>query len=373
MPAYERRTLTGGAVATTVSSSIAGGDTSIPITASTGWPTGSVGPFGVIIDRGLATEEKVLIASRASLTLTVASGGRGVDGTTGVAHSSGAVIEVVMFARDLDEANAHLSDVALDHHTQYLNTTRHDVEARHAFGGALGTPSAAADIGTAAATGSGDDAAREDHVHKIGAGAINSAGMFAAGVVDAAAIATDAVTSAEILAGAVGTAELASDAVTTIKILDANVTTPKILDANVTTAKIANLGVTAGKLAADAVITAKILDANVTTAKLANASVTAAKLATGYDKALISGIDAGTVANGTEGDDAVSVSYGVTFASAPVVTATVQAGSNIDLVLNIEATPTTTGFVYRVVTKDGTNVSGNIPYGVHWHAHGTLA
>jgi hypothetical protein len=64
------------------------------------------------------------------------------------------------------------------------------------------------DIGTTAAPGSGTDASKHDHVHIIGTGAINSSGMFGAGVVDATA--------------------LASNAVTTAKILNANVTVAKI-------------------------------------------------------------------------------------------------------------------------------------------------
>lgn len=186
--AYDRRTFAGGAVATTLTSGIDSSTLSIPIAASTGWPTGSAGDFYIVIDRGTASEEKVRVDTRTSLTLTAIAGGRGVDGTTGVAHSSGAAVEVCLTAVDLDEANAHIADTALDHHTQYLNTTRHDVEARHTFGAALGTPAAAADIGTTAAAGTGDNPAREDHVHQIGTGAIDTAAMFAAGVVDKAAI-----------------------------------------------------------------------------------------------------------------------------------------------------------------------------------------
>lgn len=174
MPAYERRTISGGVPATTIVGSINGSDTSITIADATGWPTGSVGPFGVVINRGGATEEKVLIASRSGTTLTVASGGRGVDGTTGQSHT-GETIEHVLFARDLDEPNAHIADTALDHHTQYLDNTRHDIEGRHTFGAAYGTPGAGADIAAAAATGTGDNPAREDHVHKIPAGLLTAA------------------------------------------------------------------------------------------------------------------------------------------------------------------------------------------------------
>lgn len=243
--AYDRRTFAGGAVATTLTSGIDASTLTIPIAASTGWPSGSAGDFYIVIDRGQASEEKVRIDTRTTLTLTAITGGRGVDGTSAVTHATSATVEVCLSAVDLDEANAHIADTALDHHTQYLNTTRHDVTTRHAFGGALGTPAAGADVATAAAAGTGTVPARSDHVHKIGTGAINAAGMFAAGVVDAAAIATDAVGTAEIAADAVGTSEIAPAAVTATELASDAVTTAKILDANVTLAKLAAAAFTA--------------------------------------------------------------------------------------------------------------------------------
>ena len=54
------------------------------------------------------------------------------------------------------------------------------------------------DIGTTADAGTSTEAARADHVHKIGTGAINSSSMFAAGVVDTAAIGDNQVTTAKI-------------------------------------------------------------------------------------------------------------------------------------------------------------------------------
>jgi hypothetical protein len=54
------------------------------------------------------------------------------------------------------------------------------------------------DIGTTAAEGVATDASRHDHVHVVGSGAINNANMFAASVVDAAAIGSNAVAASEI-------------------------------------------------------------------------------------------------------------------------------------------------------------------------------
>jgi hypothetical protein len=102
-----RRQHAGGAVQTTLASGCAATDTSLTITAATGWPDGSVGPFFVVVDRGTSVEEKVLIQSRTSTTLTVATSGRGADGTTAAAHASGALIFPCYAALEADEANAH--------------------------------------------------------------------------------------------------------------------------------------------------------------------------------------------------------------------------------------------------------------------------
>lgn len=69
------------------------------------------------------------------------------------------------------------------------------------------------DIGTAASAGVATDASRHDHVHVIGTGAINAAGMFAAEVVENAALGDGAVDTEELAADAVTGDQLADDAV----------------------------------------------------------------------------------------------------------------------------------------------------------------
>lgn len=257
-----RRDYSGAAVPTTLASGINSSATSITIVDATGWPAGTNGPFFVVIDPGLAGEEKVLCLSRSTTTLTVVTSpvlGRGADGTTASAHSTAAAIYPCGTATDLDEANKHINDITADDHSQYLTVARHDTTARHQFGGALGTPAAATDIGTVPAAGVATGPARADHVHQIGGGAIDGSGMFAAGVIDAAAINNDAVTTTAII----------DDAVTTPKIVDSAVTSAKIADATITTGDISDSAITAAKIAADAVTTVKVLDANITRAKLA--------------------------------------------------------------------------------------------------------
>lgn len=101
--AYTRKDYAGGAAETTISGSITAADTTISIASATGWPSGTNGAYVVVIDEGTASEEKVLIASRTSTSLSVSA--RGYDGTTAAAHSSGASIAHCLSAVDFDEAN----------------------------------------------------------------------------------------------------------------------------------------------------------------------------------------------------------------------------------------------------------------------------
>lgn len=211
----------------TLSSDIGASDLALDVSDGTGYPSGSTGHFFIVIDKGNSAEEKVECTSRSGNHFVVTAGGRGADGTTAAIHLAGVYVQHCVTALEHDNDSAHISDSSRDDHPQYLNTARHDITARHAFGAALGTPSAAADVGTAAAAGTSAVAARSDHVHKLGTSSVIAA-------------------------------SIASDAVTTTKILDANVTTAKVADANITTAK--------------------LLDANVTTAKIADANITQAKL-----------------------------------------------------------------------------------------------
>ena len=79
----------------------------------TNWPDGTVGPFYVVVDRGLPAEEKILCVSRSTNTLNVYNdgvlNGRGADGTSVAFHNVNAVIEHVFTATDADEANLHVN------------------------------------------------------------------------------------------------------------------------------------------------------------------------------------------------------------------------------------------------------------------------
>lgn len=99
-----RRSYAGAAPACTLTNAITSGDTSALLTGdTTNWNNTANGPFYMVIDPGLSTEEKVLVASRSGASLSSIT--RGVDGTTASSHSAGATCYPVFTAVDADQAN----------------------------------------------------------------------------------------------------------------------------------------------------------------------------------------------------------------------------------------------------------------------------
>ena len=94
---------------TTLAANIGSVATTINITDDVGWPTGATGNFFVTIAANTANEERVLCSSRTGTIVTVASGGRGSDGTSASSHSAGDDIWPSFSKTDADEANAHTS------------------------------------------------------------------------------------------------------------------------------------------------------------------------------------------------------------------------------------------------------------------------
>jgi hypothetical protein len=108
MAAVTRRSYAGAAPACTLTNSITAGDTTALLTGTvTAWNNTATGPFFMVIDPGLATEEKVLVGSRTGSSLSSMT--RGVDGTTAASHSAGATCYPVFTASDADEANTFAS------------------------------------------------------------------------------------------------------------------------------------------------------------------------------------------------------------------------------------------------------------------------
>jgi hypothetical protein len=125
------RDYSGNAKSTTLVGTISATATSILLADAVGYPTGTTGPFVITVDAGAAAEEKVLCASRTGNTITVATGGRGWDGTTASDHDNGASIRHTFSATDAREANAHVNQTTdMPHGGAYL--TPADASAAYA-------------------------------------------------------------------------------------------------------------------------------------------------------------------------------------------------------------------------------------------------
>ena len=105
MAAVTRRQYKGAAAQTTTTNALSVSDTSVTLTATTGWPSTPAVPFFVVIDPGTSSEEKCS-ATISGSTLTLV---RAQDDTTASTHTSGATIYPVFTADEADEANEFTS------------------------------------------------------------------------------------------------------------------------------------------------------------------------------------------------------------------------------------------------------------------------
>lgn len=280
--AFERREYAGAAPQTTLSAPLTNVATAINVVLGTGYPTGAVGKFWIVIDVGTSNEEKILCSARAGTAITaIGRGGVNGDGTTGISHLSGATVNHCFTAYDADEANNHITNVGLDHHTQYLTSTRHDALV-HAFGvsGVFGTgATVGTDIAIAGAAGVGTHPAREDHTHKLGAGALNVAAQIAAGTITGTQIAATTIAAANIVAATITAAQIAAATITATQIANATITGTQLAAGAVTAGKVGAGGVSAASQFASGVVDTTALGAlAVTTAKIANGAVTGVKM-----------------------------------------------------------------------------------------------
>lgn len=99
----ERRDFLGNVVATTLLVGINNTDTTIQMNGGTTFPTGSDGQFVIVINRGLANEEKILVNSRTGSNLAVAQ--RGYDGTVANSHLIASSVDHVLDAFSLKDMN----------------------------------------------------------------------------------------------------------------------------------------------------------------------------------------------------------------------------------------------------------------------------
>jgi hypothetical protein len=241
----------GNAPSAVLTSDFTGTDLTAQCDDLSNWPLGGGnGKFYVTFQRDDASEERTLSVSRSGNTLNFSSlSDRGLEGTAAILHPAGTRVEHTFSMQEAVDANQHIFNAALDSHTQYLNNARHDVTARHTFGGAFAVPGAATALvpGDVSTTGVGTGPPRADHkhgtpkgtpvaigtvlaqgasglfadaahVHELGVGSIDAANLFVAGIVDAAAIGANAVGASELANGAVAeTADIANSIITLAK------------------------------------------------------------------------------------------------------------------------------------------------------------
>lgn len=123
----------GAAAATTLSSGLNNSDTSFSVVAATGWPAST--PFVIAIDRGTATEEKILVTGRTGTSITACT--RGYDGTAAVAHSVGTdnvehVLSAVQIQELIDFANTLIPAASIEEVTPALLTSK-TIRLPHTF------------------------------------------------------------------------------------------------------------------------------------------------------------------------------------------------------------------------------------------------
>jgi hypothetical protein len=101
----ERREFVGSAIETTLTGNISNTASTINVDDSSSFPTitNSQKLFVVVIDRGTVSEEKVLINANTGTVLTAQE--RGYDGTTAVAHSTGATVDHALDATVMQDMN----------------------------------------------------------------------------------------------------------------------------------------------------------------------------------------------------------------------------------------------------------------------------
>jgi hypothetical protein len=272
--------------------------------------------YTVVIDPDTALEEIVdvtVYSSGNTITIT-----RNIDGSTGQAHSAGAVVRHMAIGRDYQEANDHIENVTTAHGLTIANVLE------------------------------------TTDTNMISTAMLQSNAVTTAKITDAnvttAKIADSAITSAKIADLGIATGDIADSAITTAKIANANVTTAKIEESAVTNSRIAADAVTADKIANDAVGTTEIANSAVTTDKLADSAITSAKIADGT-------IVAGDIADGavTSAKILDGTIVAGDLADGAVTSAKILDGTIVNADINATA-----GIAYTKLSLGGTITSADI-------------
>jgi len=323
----QQTTLTAGINSSATSATVVSGS------ALLGGITISAGEiFTVVIDPDTALEEIVDVTAVSTNTLTIT---RGIDGSTGQAHSAGAVVRHMAIGRDYREANSHIENTTSAHGltiANVLETTDTNMITTAMLQANAVTTAKITDANVTTA--------------KLADGSVTSAKIADLGIATGD-IADAAITGAKILDGAVGTAKIDNAAVVEAKIGTAAVTTTKIADLNVTTGKIADLGVTTGKIADSAITSAKIADLTIATGDIADSAITSAKIADG------------TIVSGDIADGAITSAK---ILDGTIVNADINAAAAIDKtkISGTAVTVADTGTVTSTMIADGTIVNADV-------------
>ena len=107
---YILKSFDGGAQTTTLASGFTAGSGTLTVANGTSFPDGSSGKFVVVVDRGLANEEKFLITSTSgasNITFTISNAG--YDGTSAVNHNVGATVDHCLDAYTVEQANRYVN------------------------------------------------------------------------------------------------------------------------------------------------------------------------------------------------------------------------------------------------------------------------
>lgn len=254
-------------------------------------------------------------------------------------------------------------DALLTHgHEQYLTNAKHDITARHTFGAALGTPSAPPDIAVTSSAGSGASPSRSDHTHKVGSGAINSSGMFAAGVVNTAALASFGPGAV----GPIGDSSHSSAVTLDVKGRVSNLTSVLITPAAIGAPS--GSGTVTGVNTGDQTITLTGFVSGSGTGTISTSlasSISQSQLATDAQ------VWAGSFTGTTDGSGLLTVNYGRSFLGTPDPTAcmgdSTSGGSNAALVVRHGAN-TVSSFSVRVLKISDGSVIASETVRINWVA-----
>jgi hypothetical protein len=338
----QQTTLTAGINSSVTSATVVSGS------ALLGGITISAGEiFTVVIDPDTALEEIVDITAVSTNTLTIV---RGIDGSTGQAHSAGAQVRHMAIGRDYREANTHIENTTTAHGLTLANVT-----LSTGTGNVSTTMLASNAVTTAKITDANVTTA------KIADSAITSA-KIADLTIATGDIADSAITSGKIATGAVGTTKIDDLSITEDKIVSNAVTTGKIADSAVTSAKIADGTIVAGDIADGAITSAKILDGTIATGDIADSAITSAKIADGTivagdlaDGAVTSAkILDGTIVNGD-----ISATAAIAYSKLDLAGAITSADIANGTIVNADVSDTA-AIAYTKLSLGGTITSADI-------------